>query len=162
VDSITRPDPRLHAEQILLWIICWPWNLVWTLLVHNPLRHIVQFAVVEVRATLEEISSGEFKEIERDLTISEPLPVPLAAATNWLADTSEPSTVQSQADTTRPGPVTRPGAVASNAAPAYVPPPLPAATPVEPDPWSSRADGQAKSAQGGDTAWLQDAWHGTP
>ena len=61
VDSITRPDPRLHAEQILLWMICWPWNLVWTLLVHNPLRHMVQFAVVEVRATLDEISSGEFK-----------------------------------------------------------------------------------------------------
>jgi hypothetical protein len=145
-------------------MICWPWNLVWTLLVHNPLRHMVQFAVVEVRATLDEISSGEFKEIERDLAISEYAPVRPTAACS-LADTPERPAAQSQVPRTQPGPMTPPGVAASSSAAAYVPPPLPSptpTTPAEPDPWLSRADGQPNSTHGGDTAWLQDAWHDTP
>ena len=166
--SVTRPDPLMHTEYVLLWMICWPWNLVWTMVVHNPLTHIVQFALVELRTTLEEISNSEFKDIERDFAISEPAPVPLSAA-NRLADELQRPPAQSRAPVTRSGPVTpptpvtRPGLAASKAAPAYVPPPPPpplAAAPAEPDQWwLSHADDQPKSTHVDDTAWLKGTWY---
>lgn len=159
VDSVTRPNPRMNAEQILVWMICWPWSLVWTLLVHNPLRHVVQFAFVEVLTTLEEISCGEFQEIERDLTMSDPPPVPHATA-DRPANKSQHPQAHTQAAVTRSGSVTRLDVPAPNAVPAYVPPPLAVAS-SEPDLWLSHADGQPRSTHG-DTAWLQDAWHDTP
>lgn len=179
LDSVTRPDPRQYVEQILLWMICWPWNLVWTLLVHNPLRQIVQFVVIEVRSTLEEISSGEFKEIERDLAIEE---VPLAPAapfdpyarTNWHVETpvAPVATAQprdprfSEAPTTQhpPAPhVAAPHAAAppQYAGPAYVPPPAPAPVrtppPAPKDEWLASRDTAAPD-QSGDDAWPQDPW----
>ncbi len=156
----------MNAEQILVWMICWPLSLVWTLLVHNPLRHVVQFAFVEVLTTLEAISCGEFQKIERDLTISEPPPNAIKdrvphATTDRLANKSQHPQAQTQAAGTRSGPVTRPDAPASNAGPAYVPPPLVTVS-SEPDLWLAQADSQPKLTHGGDTAWLQDAWHDTP
>lgn len=67
IEGITRPDPRHHYGQILSWVICWPWNLLWTFAVHNPLRYICQFALHEIQSTLDEIATGEFSEITRDL-----------------------------------------------------------------------------------------------
>ena len=176
VDSITRPDPRQHAEHILLWILCWPWNLLWTALVHNPVRHIVQFLIVELRATLEEISSGEFQEIERDLVISNTEPdrcetVDASAEKTVVVERSDTVAVVSpkpavtmpvQAST--PPPVTAAGPPPerpANSRPIYVPPPEPkhlTAPPAEParppqqkerhDPWLGTHD-----CQEGDT------WH---
>lgn len=167
VDSITRPDPRQHAEQILLWVLCWPWNLLWTALVHNPVRHIVQFLIVELRATLEEISSGEFQEIERDLVIGEPLPEANRVQESTDDDTvaMEPGdTVMAAAPvlkaairTPEPRPAELPPAAAvaaqsrlPNSAPVYTPPPEPAhlAAQSTEDPWfgSGKSEGEDKDA----------------
>lgn len=175
---MTRPDPRLHAEQIILWVLCWPWNLVWTLLVHNPLRHMLQFVVVEVRATLEEISSGEFQEIERDLIIGDAVPEPVdvvdlcgaadtvsVPASDTIVTVPEPTPVASperlpaEAQRAAPAATTRPVPASP---PAYVPPPAPNHTAAQPvkDPWLAGPSGQDPStgAAGGDNAWLQDSW----
>jgi len=70
IERITCPDPGHHYGQILSWVICWPWNLLWTLMVHNPFRYIAVFVLREIRSTLDEIASGEFSQIERDLSDS--------------------------------------------------------------------------------------------
>jgi len=111
IDRITRPDPGDHYGQIIAWMICWPWNLVWTLTVHNPFRYIVAFVLREIRSTLDEIANGEFSQIERDL--SDPVPdgaqMPAVAqnshATVSATPPAEPPAVarspqQSAADTT--------------------------------------------------------------
>jgi hypothetical protein len=67
IEGITRPDPRHHYGQIISWVICWPWNLLWTFVVHNPFRYIFQFALHEIQSTFDEISTGEFSEITRDM-----------------------------------------------------------------------------------------------
>ncbi|MBI1312903.1 hypothetical protein GC176_16560 [bacterium] len=66
-DTLARPDPRLNASQIIAWAICWPWNLLWTLCVYNPFRYVIEFVVQEFHSTLDEISSGRFRDIEDDL-----------------------------------------------------------------------------------------------
>jgi len=68
IDRITCPDPGDHYGQILAWAICWPWNLLWTLSVHNPFRYFGAFILREIRSTLNEIASGEFSQIESDLS----------------------------------------------------------------------------------------------
>ena len=68
---MTRPDPREHAGQIVAWAICWPWNLLWTLVVYNPLRYVLRFLFHEIRSTLDEIATGEFSDIERELNENE-------------------------------------------------------------------------------------------
>lgn len=73
--GLTKPDPKERAEQIVAWAICWPWNLVWTLCVYNPFRYVGEFLLREIHSTLFEISSGQFRAIEQDLTL-EPLPPP--------------------------------------------------------------------------------------
>ena len=67
IEGITRPDPGHHYGQIIAWVICWPWNLLWTFAVHNPFRYICEFALHEIQSTLDEISTGEFSEITRDM-----------------------------------------------------------------------------------------------
>lgn len=73
--GLTKPDPKERAAQIVAWAICWPWNLVWTLCVYNPFRYVGEFLLREIQSALFEISNGQFRSIERDLTI-EPLPPP--------------------------------------------------------------------------------------
>ena len=73
--GLTKPDPKERAEQIVAWAICWPWNLVWTLCVYNPFRYVGEFLLREIHSALFEISNGQFRSIERDLTL-EPLPPP--------------------------------------------------------------------------------------
>lgn len=97
IEGITRPDPRNHYGQIISWVICWPWNLLWTFFVHNPFRYICQFALHEIHSTLDEIATGEFSEITRDMderiqpalepvhapSTVQPAPQPTVAATAW-------------------------------------------------------------------------------
>lgn len=71
IEGLTRPDPREYVQQILAWAICWPWNLVWTVCVYNPFRYVGEFVVKEFGSALDEISSGQFREIESDLSIDE-------------------------------------------------------------------------------------------
>ncbi|MFT5327618.1 MAG: hypothetical protein ACI8P0_005510 [Planctomycetaceae bacterium] len=73
--GLTKPDPKERAAQIVAWAICWPWNLVWTLCVYNPFRYVGEFLLREIQSALFEISNGQFRSIERDLTL-EPLPPP--------------------------------------------------------------------------------------
>ncbi len=77
--SLTVPDPKLNASQILAWAICWPWNLLWTVCAYNPIFWLIEVAVREFRSGLEEISSGQFREIERELMGEAAIP-PLVAA----------------------------------------------------------------------------------
>lgn len=79
IEGITRPDPRHHYGQIIAWIVCWPWNMLWTFCVHNPFRYIGEFALHEIRSTLDEIATGEFSEIERDLEETPVVPAPAPA-----------------------------------------------------------------------------------
>ena len=71
IDGLTKPDPREYASQIVAWAICWPWNLVWTLCVNNPFRYLIEFGFQEIRAAFDEISSGQFESIERDLLLDD-------------------------------------------------------------------------------------------
>jgi hypothetical protein len=73
--GLTKPDPKERSAQIVAWAICWPWNLAWTLCVYNPFRYIGEFLLREIQSALFEISNGQFRSIERDLTL-EPLPPP--------------------------------------------------------------------------------------
>ena len=73
--GLTKPDPKERAAQIVAWAICWPWNLVWTLCVYNPFRYVGEFLLRELQSALFEISDGQFRAIERDLSL-EPLPPP--------------------------------------------------------------------------------------
>lgn len=65
--NLPHPDPHVNAPQILAWAICWPWNLLWTVFAYNPLRYFVEFAVTEFRTALQEISSGQFRDIQNEL-----------------------------------------------------------------------------------------------
>ena len=78
IEGITRPDPRSHYGQIVAWIVCWPWNLMWTFCIHNPFRYICEFVLREIQSTLDEIATGEFSQIERDLD-ERPVPSPVSA-----------------------------------------------------------------------------------
>lgn len=78
IEGITRPDPRSHYGQIVAWIVCWPWNLMWTFCIHNPFRYICEFVLREIQSTLDEIATGEFSQIERDLD-ERPAPSPASA-----------------------------------------------------------------------------------
>lgn len=99
VEAVLKPDPRRFAPRILGWIICWPWDMLCSLIANNPVQLIVIFLATEIRAALDEITQGEFKDIEQDLVIDEPIPStphvePLSAAiTERLAPplTVEPS-----------------------------------------------------------------------
>jgi hypothetical protein len=71
IEGLTKPDPREYASQIVAWAICWPWNLVWTLCVNNPFRYLIEFAFLEIRAAFDEISSGQFESIEKDLLLDD-------------------------------------------------------------------------------------------
>lgn len=66
------PDPKQHAGQFAAWIVCWPWDLAWTLLCHNPLRYLLQFAAREVRHTLNEITRSQLRIVEADLLLDPP------------------------------------------------------------------------------------------
>ena len=72
VEAVLKPDPLRFVGRLLGWIICWPWDLFWALCMQNPFRYLFGFAVQEVRAALDEITSGEFREIEQDLCIDPP------------------------------------------------------------------------------------------
>jgi hypothetical protein len=72
--GLTKPDPREKAAQIVAWAICWPWNLVWTICVYNPFRYIGEFLLKEIQSALFEISNGQFRSIERDLSLDPPAP----------------------------------------------------------------------------------------
>lgn len=74
VEAVLKPDPRRFAPRILGWIICWPWDMLCSLIANNPVQLIVIFLATEIRAALDEITQGEFKDIEQDLVIDEPLP----------------------------------------------------------------------------------------
>ena len=65
--GLAVPDPKLNASQILAWVICWPWNALWTVCAYNPVFWLIEIAVREFRSGLEEISTGQFREIEREL-----------------------------------------------------------------------------------------------
>lgn len=67
IEGLTLPDPRDHYGQILSWIVCWPWNLLWILSVHNPFRYIGEFVMHEIQSMLDEIATGEFSGIAQDL-----------------------------------------------------------------------------------------------
>ena len=123
IEGITRPDPRHHYGQILSWVICWPWNLLWTFAVHNPLRYICQFALHEIQSTLDEIATGEFSEISeitRDLEERAPLrghpsaPQPNSEPATWTphVSTNEASSIETVNEATF---VTVPGASAPGA-----------------------------------------------
>ncbi|MDA1249601.1 MAG: hypothetical protein O2820_10290 [Planctomycetota bacterium] len=120
IEGITRPDPRHHYGQILSWVICWPWNLLWTFAVHNPLRYICQFALHEIQSTLDEIATGEFSEITRDLEERAPLrghpsaPQPNSEPATWTphVSTNEASSIETVNEATF---VTVPGASAPGA-----------------------------------------------
>lgn len=71
-DSLTRPDPRRHTQQILAWAICWPWSLLWSVCAYNPFCYVIAFIVNEFRSALDEISSGSFRDIEHDLIADTP------------------------------------------------------------------------------------------
>lgn len=90
IDSVTRPDPLTYAPKILCWIIFWPWNLVWSVFVNNPFRYMGQFIVKVIRSTFEEISSGEFKKIEAELSL-EPPPIPTNVAPTTNSRSVTPS-----------------------------------------------------------------------
>lgn len=66
--GLAVPDPKLNASQILAWVICWPWNVLWTVCAFNPVFWLIEVAVREFRSGLEEISTGQFREIEWELT----------------------------------------------------------------------------------------------
>lgn len=97
IEGITRPDPRHHYGQIISWVICWPWNLLWTLVVHNPFRYIFQFTLHEIHSTLDEISTGEFSEIARDMDERA-----AGAAAPPLATSPSPSAQPTTAERTAP------------------------------------------------------------
>ena len=80
-EVVLKPDPLRFVGRILSWIICWPWDLFWALCMQNPLRYLFGFAVQEVRAALDEITSGEFREIEQDLSLDPPPVVAVPRAT---------------------------------------------------------------------------------
>jgi len=84
IEGITRPDPRSHYGQIVAWIVCWPWNLMWTFCIHNPFRYICEFVLREIQSTLDEIATGEFSQIERDLD-EQPAPSPVNALPSRVA-----------------------------------------------------------------------------
>ena len=65
-EAVLKPDPRSHVGRLLGWVLCWPWDLAWTLLVHNPIRELVRIFVAEIRSTLDEITRGELSQIETD------------------------------------------------------------------------------------------------
>lgn len=73
-ENLTRPDPRLNTSQILAWAICWPWDLLWSVFVNNPIRYLAVFLVREFQSLLEGISSGRFRDIEAELTDKSPAP----------------------------------------------------------------------------------------
>jgi hypothetical protein len=54
--------------------------------VNNPFRYIGQFIVKVVRSTFEEISSGEFKKIEAELSLDQPLAQASASAPPLRSD----------------------------------------------------------------------------
>ncbi len=72
VEAVLKPDPRRFAPRILSWILCWPWDMLCSLIANNPLQLMVIFVAKEVRAGLDEITQGEFKDIEQDLIFDEP------------------------------------------------------------------------------------------
>ncbi len=87
-EAVLRPDPRRHVSRVLGWIFCWPWDLVWTLLVHNPIRELVCIVLGEIRSTLDDISRGELSDIESDFeceTTRLSLQPPAAATTSAAA-----------------------------------------------------------------------------
>lgn len=90
IEGITRPDPRDHYGQILAWVVCWPWNLVWTVAIHNPFRYVCEFVLREIQSTLDEIATGEFSQIERDLD-ERPVAatVPVAAPSHRIEESEE-------------------------------------------------------------------------
>jgi hypothetical protein len=123
IEGITRPDHLgHHYGQIIAWVICWPWNLLWILVVHNPFRYICEFALHEIQSTLDEIATGEFSEITRDLeerapratappVVASPTPpayaapvLPQTTNSNWMepAREQESSPIETAAEASSP------------------------------------------------------------
>jgi hypothetical protein len=78
LDTVTRPDPLTYAPKILCWILFWPWNLAWSVCVNNPFRYTGHVVVKLIRSTFEEISTGEFKNIEAELSLDQSVTAPAA------------------------------------------------------------------------------------
>ncbi len=87
--GLAVPDPGLNASQILAWVICWPWNVLWTVCAFNPAFWLIEVAVREFRSGLEEISTGQFREIERELTGGASVAAIVAAPHSALSGRSE-------------------------------------------------------------------------
>ena len=79
VEAVLKPDPRRFAPSILSWMICWPWDMLWSLIANNPVQLVLVALATEIRAGLDEITQREFKAIEDDLALESELPKPPAA-----------------------------------------------------------------------------------
>lgn len=65
-----RPRPWNHASQILLWMVYWPWSLIWSLL-----DDIVRGIFIRIRRALtnmmDNISKMVFKNVDSDFSSTE-------------------------------------------------------------------------------------------
>ena len=116
--GLTKPDPKERAAQIVAWAICWPWNLVWTLCVYNPFRYVGEFLLREIQSALFEISNGQFRSIERDLTLEPlppPYPIPERQSQEVTTETPSVATVEAEPFATQSqGPGTTPGSATAH------------------------------------------------
>lgn len=107
-EAVLRPDPRRHVSHILGWVFCWPWDLVWMLIVHNPIQEILCIIANEIRSTFDDITRGELQDIERDFVCDRPIesqPVMLVTQSTLpkvAAPTEEPAKVEATAPARSP------------------------------------------------------------
>lgn len=60
-----RPQVNQHKAQIYLWMVYWPWSMIWTI-INDPVRRVFRWIYTQIRATLQAISDHVWKGTEND------------------------------------------------------------------------------------------------
>lgn len=71
VQFALRPRPRDHKSRITLWIICWPWSMLWYLL-SDPIKRFANWIYRNIQQMLDGISEHVWKRVGDELPPDEP------------------------------------------------------------------------------------------
>jgi len=62
-----KPSPKKHKEQIMAWMVCWPFSLLWTML-NDPIVRFFHHVYYYVLDNLQRISDNVFKGVGKDFS----------------------------------------------------------------------------------------------
>lgn len=61
-----RPDPSAHKSRIMVWMMYWPWSMLWTL-VNDPIKKLFKAIYRRIEGVYDRISDSLFGDVQEEL-----------------------------------------------------------------------------------------------